>query len=136
MNLNAKACELVSRIIERANELRIQVHDVEGGGRVVDCGVEVRGGLHAGLELARVCLAGLGEVSIVPGEFGEWACPLVQVTTDYPVRACLASQYAGWALSEGKFFAMGSGPIRAAAAREDLFAKIGGGEDAQSVVGV
>ena len=28
--------------------------------------------------------------------------------------ACLASQYAGWAISEGKYFAMGSGPMRAA----------------------
>ena len=35
---------------------------------------------------------------------------MVQVVTDHPVRACLASQYAGWAIKEGKYFAMGSGP--------------------------
>ena len=38
---------------------------------------------------------------------------MVQVMTDHPVQACLASQYAGWAISEGKYFAMGSGPMRA-----------------------
>ena len=40
------------------------------------------------------------------------SCPLVQVVTDHPVQACLASQYAGWAISEEKYFAMGSGPMR------------------------
>ena len=42
----------------------------------------------------------------------------VQVMTDHPISACMASQYAGWKLAQGKFFAMGSGPMRAAAAKE------------------
>ena len=33
----------------------------------------------------------------------------------------MASQYAGWEIKGEKFFAMGSGPMRAAAAREPLF---------------
>jgi methenyltetrahydromethanopterin cyclohydrolase len=36
----------------------------------------------------------------------------------------LASQYAGWALSYEKFFALGSGPARALAQREDLFKEL------------
>jgi methenyltetrahydromethanopterin cyclohydrolase len=61
----------------------------------------------------------------------------VQVVTDHPVRACLASQYAGWAISEEKFFAMGSGPMRAAKGDEPIFAKLNNGrESAEAVVGV
>jgi methenyltetrahydromethanopterin cyclohydrolase len=38
----------------------------------------------------------------------------------------MASQYAGWAISVGKFFAMGSGPLRAHARVErELFEKLG-----------
>ena len=42
--------------------------------------------------------------------------------------ACLGSQYAGWSLSHGEgkgaFHALGSGPGRAAACREDLFSEL------------
>src|SRR5439155_11127609 len=86
--------------------------------------------------LARICMADLAHVTIVPGEVGGRACPLVQVVTDHPVRACLASQYAGWALSEGKFFAMGSGPMRAARGEEAIYDRIGHRESVDSVVGV
>ena len=60
----------------------------------------------------------------------------MQVTTDDPVRACLASQYAGWQVSVGKYFAMGSGPMRALAAREELFQHIPGKEESPVAVGV
>ena len=56
---------------QRAEEYRVAVHPIEGGGRYVDCGIEARGGLLAGIELARICLGGLGQVSIVPGELGN-----------------------------------------------------------------
>jgi methenyltetrahydromethanopterin cyclohydrolase len=83
-----------------------------------------------------VCLADLAEVAIVPGEVGGRFGPFVQVVTDHPVRACLASQYAGWALSAEKFFAMGSGPMRAAAGKEAIYQKIGSREEVPAVVGV
>ena len=38
----------------------------------------------------------------------------------------MASQYAGWALSVGKYFAMASGPLRAhARVEKELFEKLG-----------
>ena len=52
------------------------------------------------------------------------------------MQACLASQYAGWALKDGKFFAMGSGPMRAAAGSEAIYDVIGFRETADAVVGV
>jgi methenyltetrahydromethanopterin cyclohydrolase len=44
----------------------------------------------------------------------------------------MASQYAGWAISVGKYFAMGSGPLRAhARVEKDLFEKLGYAEAAE-----
>jgi methenyltetrahydromethanopterin cyclohydrolase len=95
----------------------------------------VPGGLQAGLGLARVCLANLAEVTLVPGDILGVACPLVQVMTDHPVLACMASQYAGWPLSVGDYFAMGSGPMRAIHGKEELFGAIEGREQAPAAVG-
>jgi len=107
-----------------------------GGGTLVDLGVKARGGLEAGLALAEICLAGLGRVGLAPADPGVWRGPAVTVHTDHPVAACLASQYAGWQIAQGKFFAMGSGPMRAAAGKEALFDQIGHRERAGVAVGV
>ena len=98
--------------------------------------MQTEGGLQAGLGLARICLAGQAEVSLVHGEAGGLPCPHVSVMTDHPVLACMASQYAGWQVSVGKFFAMASGPIRAAYGKEELFSGIPGREQAPLAVGV
>jgi methenyltetrahydromethanopterin cyclohydrolase len=60
----------------------------------------------------------------------------VVVQTDSPVAACLFSQYAGWQINVGKYFAMGSGPMRAVVAKEPLFDKLWYREEADQVVGV
>jgi methenyltetrahydromethanopterin cyclohydrolase len=135
-SLNARALEIVESLVARAEERKVAVHPVDGGGRFVDCGIKVRGGLLAGLDLARACLGGLADVTIAPGEVAGRPVPLVQVVTDHPVRACLASQYAGWAISEGKYFAMGSGPMRAIRRKEPIFDTIGFHEEAGPVIGV
>jgi methenyltetrahydromethanopterin cyclohydrolase len=75
-------------------------------------------------------------VRIVPGEVAGVTWPHVQIVTDSPVEACLLSQYAGWQISVGKFFAMGSGPMRAAAAREELFQKLDYRESSNHAIGV
>lgn len=106
------------------------------GAHLIDCGVKANGGLEAGRMLAEVCLSALGSVSIVPADRGLWCGPAVQVKTDRPVLACLASQYAGWQLKGDKFFAMGSGPMRAVANRETLFSDIGYSEPADDTYGV
>src|SRR5205085_10614601 len=80
----------------------------------------------------RICTAALAEISYQSGVDG----PEVQVYSDDPVRACLADQYAGWQIKTSNFFAMGSGPMRAAAAREALFKEIPGREEPPCAVGV
>ena len=136
MDLNARASRLVERLRGDLAGRGVAEHAVEGGGRWFDLGIAAKGGLLAGLDLARICLADLAEVAIVPGEVAGRPCPMVQVATDHPVEACLGSQYAGWALAEGKFFAMGSGPMRAAYAHEPLFDDLGLAERPDAVVGV
>lgn len=133
--LNERAQRLADYMISMAAGLRVAVQTTAAGARVLDCGVNVHGGLQAGLALARVCLAGLAEVSLTPGDVGG-ACPLVQVVTDHPVAACMASQYAGWPIHLGDYFAMGSGPMRAAHGKEDLYDHIPGREQAPVAVGV
>ena len=136
MSLNRRALWLVEAIQAHAHERRVVGHLVEGGGRYIDCGIEARGGLLAGIELARVCMGDMAWVDIVPGELAGKPITYVQVITDHPVQACLASQYAGWPISEGKFFAMGSGPMRAVRGKEPIFDVIGFRETENAVVGV
>ena len=138
MDLNARALRRVAALLGAADELRVEARPVAGGGRFVDCGIEARGGFRAGLELARVCLADLAEVAIVPGDVAGRPVPMVQVATDHPILACLGSQYAGWHLSAGKYFALGSGPMRAAAPdREAVLRELGvRDEHPGAVVGV
>ncbi len=57
-------------------------------------------------------------------------------TSDNPVLGCMASQYAGWQIAVGKYFAMGSGPMRAALGTEELFDHIEGREQPPVAVGV
>ncbi len=75
--------------------------------------------------MAEICLGGLGTVTLTPyAATAKWPFHLTVRTAD-PVIACLASQYAGWALSHEKWFALGSGPGRALALKEPLFADLG-----------
>jgi len=137
--LNGTAAALCAAMVRQAGRLRIACSRSScdsGGIRIIDCGVNAPGGLEAGRRLAEVCLAGLGDVRFVPSDPALWHGPAVQVRTDFPVAACLASQYAGWEIKAEKYFAMGSGPMRAAAGREELFNAIGFRESASECVGV
>ncbi len=124
MQLNKRSLQVVETLLSQREEHRVSLHAIEGGGRAIDCGIHARGGLEAGVILARACMGNLAEIALTSGDVAGKPCPIVQVRTDHPIAACLASQYAGWQLAEGKFFAMGSGPMRASCGREGIFAKI------------
>ena len=125
-NLNERTMTLCDALVDGAHTFEIERRVTACGTVLLDCGIDVPGSIEAGLLLARICLADLADVQLVdceqtldPRQTDLDRC--VQVTTDQPVAACMASQYAGWEVKEGSFFAMGSGPMRAAAAREPLF---------------
>jgi methenyltetrahydromethanopterin cyclohydrolase len=131
LKMNERARDLADVMVEEASGLRIAASHLPGGARVIDAGVQVDGGLNAGLLLSEICMGGLGDVEYASlGLGGEnWAG--VQVRTDHPATSCMASQYAGWAIQVEKFFAMGSGPLRAhARVEKELFEKLGYEEQA------
>ena len=133
-NLNARARTLCDQLIADADRLRVEVSTLAGA-TFIDAGIKATGGLEAGLALARVSMADLGHIELVP-QSSVWPGPAISVATDHPVAACMASQYAGWQIAVGKFFAMGSGPMRAAAGKEELFHHIGHRETSADAVGV
>ena len=127
-SVNASAAPLVAELEGRAAELRVGADRMEDGTRVVDAGIGHRGGIEAGLLVARICMGGLGHVALRSNPaFADWPWQ-VEVRTSQPVLACLGAQYAGWSLTVDapeKFSALGSGPARALAAREPLFEELG-----------
>ncbi len=125
MTLNQRAALICDEARERADELRIAFRSCESGATIIDCGIDSPGGLAAGRVLACVCMAGLGEVQLTASSEFAGASLSVEVATDHPIAACMASQYAGWQVSVEGFFAMGSGPMRAAAGNEELYSHIG-----------
>jgi methenyltetrahydromethanopterin cyclohydrolase len=135
LGLNRRAARLADALGADAALLGVAIGEITGGARLIDCGVDAPGGLEAGRRLAEVCLAGLGTVSFTSADVGGVSLPAVAVTTDHPVTACLASQYAGWAIDPPGYFAMGSGPARSIARVErELYERIGYAEAADSAV--
>jgi methenyltetrahydromethanopterin cyclohydrolase len=134
-DLNGRAAQLVERVAATADDFRVRASTVEEA-QVLDFGIRCEGGLDAGQALAEICMAGLGWVSIQPGDLLGFSWPHVFVTTDHPLAACLLSQYAGWQIALDRFFAMGSGPMRAAYAREPIFARLDYREEPAEVIGV
>lgn len=130
-SVNRGAEAALARLLADADRLRVAVSRNERGVTVIDAGIEVPGSIEAGLLVGEICMGGLGEVRLVAGAREGWPTWL-QVRSSSPVLACLASQYAGWSLSASKeetggkkFFALGSGPARALACKEPLFAELG-----------
>ena len=132
LRMNERAEELADAMVSEADFLRVRSHTLGNGARIIDAGVEADGGYGAGLALSEICMGGLGYVSYTTVTIGTQAWPAVLVSTDHPAVSCMASQYAGWAISVDKFFAMGSGPLRAhARVEKELFEKMGYEESAR-----
>jgi methenyltetrahydromethanopterin cyclohydrolase len=123
-SVNKRANLLVAELISNADALQLGVSKHESGCTMVDAGIKYAGCTEAGRLIAEICMGGLGEVSLQTDNRFVGFSEAISVTSNQPVLACLASQYAGWALSHEKFFSLGSGPARALAQREDLFKEL------------
>ena len=125
LGLNERAWRMADAMVANAVELRVTARTLPGGARVIDAGIDTPGGYGAGRALAEICMGGLADVAYPPLLLGGDTWPGVRVWTDHPAVSCMASQYAGWAIQVGKYFAMGSGPLRAhARVEQELFAKL------------
>lgn len=94
--LNRSSQHVFQSAQQNSESLSIAYSQLPCGAHLLDFGVAVRGGLQAGVQLASICLGGLADISISSGDRSVWRGPWVRVSTDYPVRACLFGQYAGW----------------------------------------
>jgi methenyltetrahydromethanopterin cyclohydrolase len=125
MSVNRHAMRLVKELIQRKDELRVRVEKRAKGATVIDAGVAAPGGYAAGVMAAKICMAGLCEISLSSRTYGDFDLPTINVATDQPLISTLASQFAGWDIKVGEYFGMGSGPARALALKpKELYAQI------------
>ncbi len=120
VSVNEKAVDIARKMVLYKNELKIGVKRLRNGAFVLDCGIEEYGGIIAGKQFSEACMGGLAEIGFYYSDFGMQ----INVSTDYPQEACIASQMAGWNIVIGGFSALGSGPVRALARDEKVFRKI------------
>lgn len=132
--LNDNARRIADDMIRDAERLRIAAAKGSLGETLIDAGAKVVGSVEAGLRMAEAAMGGLGTISAVVDRASEKWPFSVEVRSSQPVLACLGSQYAGWGLSTGDYFAMGSGPARALARVEPLYAALPYRDKATSAV--
>ncbi|RYJ14459.1 methenyltetrahydromethanopterin cyclohydrolase [Halogeometricum borinquense] len=124
-SINRMAIELVDEAIDFADELRVDVYELDSGATVLDFGVNAEGGIEAGLLLSEIETAGLATIQSQMGDVAGAPRPYIEVQTDHPALALLCSQKAGWELAfESGFEGLGSGPARALVAEEDEFHQV------------
>jgi len=134
LSMNKLAARLISEMLTRERELKITSTKIAGA-TVIDAGVKASSSFEAGVYVSKICLGGLASVAITSYKIKEYYVPAVEVYTDHPVEACMASQLAGWRISIGDFFANGSGPARVLARKpKKLFEKIEYSEESDEAV--
>ncbi|KON32489.1 MAG: hypothetical protein AC479_07440, partial [miscellaneous Crenarchaeota group-6 archaeon AD8-1] len=135
INLNLSAYKLFEILCENAQEYRVFVEKTKSGATLVDAGLEAKGGFLAGELITEICLAGYGQVKILPIQYEDVVLPSVYVQTDHPALSTLGSQFAGWRIKIDDYSAIGSGPARAIALKpKKLYKKLNYSEQADKAV--
>jgi methenyltetrahydromethanopterin cyclohydrolase len=117
LSINRQGLEIADQMVAESQRLGISVTSLKGGARLIDIGLDAPGGWLAGKYAAEISLGGLGDVSFMPLNF----------SAGYPA----GSDEEFW--REG-YFAIGSGPARAASAVEPLFQKLPYKDNSDSAV--
>lgn len=142
ISVNRRAATIVQQMMEEREALGLDAKKLKNGATVLDAGVHVPGSFEAGRLFACACLGGLGQVGFTHQSFlgpesdpasGFWL-PAVEVRVGCPHIACMASQYAGWAIKLDRYFAIGSGPARALYAGEEIYEKLDYKDQAETAV--
>jgi len=142
-SVNTLSQPLVQQLIDQADKLRLHVETLDNDATIIDAGIKAPGGLEAGRIITEICMGGLGTATLGHSSYTQnW--PLsINIHSSNPVLACLGSQYAGWTLSHGKYYALGSGPARALATKtkddevlpvEELYKELGYRDQAEQAV--
>jgi len=123
--LNRTATELVDEAIDFADELGIGVHHLDNEAIVLDFGVNAPGGLEAGLLLAELKTGGLATVATRVASLDDAPHTHVELSTDHPAVALLASQRTAWRLPNDGGWASGPGQLL----RDDAHTVVGAPEE-------
>ena len=133
-SINQLTQPLVKALIRDAELLNLIVTQHPTGATIVDAGIAAVGSVEAGRKIAEICMGGLGQVYVKDTPLIKGYPLMVSASSETPVLACLASQYAGWSISFEQFFSLGSGPARAIAQREALFKELTYKDNAEKTI--
>lgn len=135
LSVNRLAWKLLEKICEKPDFYGVRIEKTASGATIVDAGIDAKGGFQAGKIITEICMGGCGKTQITYRNYGEYALPSIFVYTDHPVIATLGSQYAGWQIKEGEYFAIGSGPARALALKpREIYEKISYKDDCDRAI--
>jgi methenyltetrahydromethanopterin cyclohydrolase len=115
LSVNENAYSLVKELCAAADKYSVSIEIDTSGATLIDAGINARGGFSAGRMVTEICMGGLGSARIFPESYNSYDLVSIFVQTDHPAIATLGSQFAGWQIKKGDFFAIGSGPARALA---------------------
>jgi methenyltetrahydromethanopterin cyclohydrolase len=125
LSVNRIAHELVENLCNNAAEYGVIVSRTKSGATLIDAGIQAAGGFAAGKIITEICMGGYGKAAILMKQYSDIELPTIYVHTDHPAIATLGSQFAGWQIKSGNFFAIGSGPARALALKpREIYEKI------------
>ena len=135
ISVNRLAWRLLDKLFEHPDSYGVEIEKTKSGATIIDAGVKAKGGFEAGKLITEICMGGCGKAEITCRKYGELELPSIFVYTDHPVIATLGSQYAGWQIKEGDYFAIGSGPARALSLKpKKIFEEIGYKDDFDKAV--
>ncbi|MEM3458892.1 MAG: methenyltetrahydromethanopterin cyclohydrolase [Candidatus Bathyarchaeia archaeon] len=135
LSVNRLAWKLLEKLCKNPDFYGVKVGETDSGTTIVDAGVKAKGGFQAGKIVTEICMGGCGKAKITHRQYGELWLLSIFVYTDHPVIATLGSQFAGWQIKEGDYFAIGSGPGRALALKpKEIYEKIGYKDDFDKAV--
>jgi len=130
LSVNRLAWKLLEKLCKNPVFYGVKIEKTSSGATIVDAGINVKGGFQAGKIITEICMGGCGKAEITHTSYGELKLPSIFVYTDHPVIATLGSQFAGWQIKKGGYFAIGSGPARALALKpKEIYEKIGYKDD-------
>jgi methenyltetrahydromethanopterin cyclohydrolase len=125
LSVNRLAWKLLEKMCESPDFYAVKIEKTSSGAIIIDAGIKAKGGFQAGKIITEICMGGCGRAEITCRQYGELELPSIFVYTDHPVIATLGSQFAGWQIKEGDYFAIGSGPARALALKpREVYEKI------------
>jgi methenyltetrahydromethanopterin cyclohydrolase len=135
LSVNRLAWKLLEKVCEKADYYGVKVEKTSSGATIVDAGINAKGGFEAGKIITEICMGGCGKARITNRKYGELELPAIFVYTDHPAISTLGSQFAGWQIKEGDYFAIGSGPARALALKpKEIYEEIGYRDDFEKAV--